>query len=65
FMADGLMLWWEERKHDFPGVKRLFINMDNGPECSGRRSQFLQMRCALILPKQALFTELLLFLLAS
>lgn len=42
FLADGLMLWWQERKQDLPEVKRLFINMDNGPECSGRRSQFLQ-----------------------
>jgi len=41
FMVDGLMLWWQKRKQDFPDVKRLFINMDNGPECSGRRSQFL------------------------
>jgi hypothetical protein len=42
FMADGLMLWWQERKQNIPEVKRLFINMDNGPECSGRRSQFLK-----------------------
>lgn len=42
FMADGLMLWWQERKQDNPEVKRLVINIDNGPECSGRRSQFLQ-----------------------
>lgn len=42
FMVDGLMLWWQERKQDLSGVKRLFINMDNGPECSGRRSQFLK-----------------------
>jgi hypothetical protein len=42
FMADGLMLWWQERKQDLSEVKRLFINVDNGPECSGRRSQFLQ-----------------------
>lgn len=41
FMADGLMLWWRERRPELPEVKRLFINMDNGPECSGRRSQFL------------------------
>jgi hypothetical protein len=26
FMAGGLMLWWEERRHDLPEVKRLFIN---------------------------------------
>jgi len=42
FMVDGLLLWWNERKGDLGDVKRLVINMDNGPECSGRRSQFLQ-----------------------
>jgi hypothetical protein len=41
FLVDGLLLWWEERKHDLDHVKQLVINMDNGPECSGRRSQFL------------------------
>jgi len=41
FMADGISLWWEERKQDFSGLKTLVINSDNGPECSGRRSQFL------------------------
>jgi len=42
FMVDGLLLWWNERKDDLSDVKRLVINVDNGPECSGRRSQFLQ-----------------------
>lgn len=42
FMVDGLILWWNERKQDLPDVKRIVINMDNGPECSGRRSQFLK-----------------------
>jgi len=42
FMVDGLELWWSERKNDLGSVTRLYINMDNGPECSGRRSQFLQ-----------------------
>lgn len=42
FMVDGLLLWWNERKEELGDVKRLVINMDNGPECSGRRSQFLQ-----------------------
>jgi hypothetical protein len=41
FMADGVLRWWEERKQDLPGVKHLVINLDNGPECNGRRSQFL------------------------
>lgn len=42
FMADGLLLWWNERRQDLSHVKRLVINMDNGPECSGHRSQFLR-----------------------
>lgn len=41
FLVDGLHLWWEERKRELSHVQRLVINMDNGPECSGRRSQFL------------------------
>lgn len=42
FMGDGLMLWWISRKDDLKHIKRLVINMDNGPECSGRRTQFLK-----------------------
>lgn len=42
FMVDGLTLWWEERKQNLPEIKRIVINMDNGPECSGRRTQFLK-----------------------
>lgn len=42
FMVDGLVLWWNERKEDLADVKHLVLNLDNGPECSGRRSQFLQ-----------------------
>jgi len=42
FMVDGLLLWWNERNQELCGVKRIVINMDNGPECSGRRSQFLK-----------------------
>ena len=41
FLVDGLLLWWNERKQDLFNVKHLLVNMDNGPECSGRRSQFL------------------------
>lgn len=41
FLVDGLLLWWEERKQDLFHVKQLVINMDNGPECNGHRSQFL------------------------
>jgi hypothetical protein len=41
FIVDGLLLWWEDRRQEFCGLKQLVINMDNGPECSGRRTQFL------------------------
>jgi hypothetical protein len=41
FMVDGLLAWWEQRKSELAQVRRLVINMDNGPECSARRSQFL------------------------
>lgn len=41
FMADGLLLWWQHRRQSLHGLKQLVINLDNGPECNGRRSQFL------------------------
>ena len=41
FIVDGFLLWWEERKHELCGLKNLLINADNGPRCSGRRTQFL------------------------
>jgi len=40
-MVDGIELWWRENRVRLAGIKRLVINMDNGPECSGHRSQFL------------------------
>ncbi len=42
FIADGIELWWNARKKNLCKAKRLVINVDNGPECSGCRSQFLQ-----------------------
>lgn len=41
FIADGLLAWWQYRRQELGGVKQLVINLDNGPECNGRRSQFL------------------------
>jgi len=41
FLVDGLLLWWAKRKDELSYVKQLVVNMDNGPECSGRRTQFL------------------------
>jgi hypothetical protein len=42
FMADGIDLWWRENQSRLAGIKRLVVNLDNGPECSGHRSQFLR-----------------------
>jgi hypothetical protein len=42
FIADGLELWWQERKTVHPGVKRLHIELDNGPEIASSRTQFMK-----------------------
>lgn len=42
FMADGIDIWWKANQERLCTVKRIIVNVDNGPECSGRRSQFLQ-----------------------
>ncbi len=42
FLGDGLDAWWNGRKDVFPQAKRLVINLGNGPDCSGRRTQFLK-----------------------
>ena len=41
FLADGLDLWWSERKAVHGGVKRRHIELDNGPELSSSRTQFM------------------------
>ena len=42
FIADGLDLWWAERKTLHLGVKRLHIELDNGPEIASSRTQFMK-----------------------
>ena len=42
FIADGLELWWNERKTVHLGVKRLHIELDNGPEIASSRTQFMK-----------------------
>ncbi len=41
FMADCLGRWIEERAEALRGVRRLVLDLDNGPENSGQRSQWL------------------------
>jgi transposase len=42
FIADGLERWWDERKVLYPGIRRLHIELDNGPEIASSRTQFLK-----------------------
>jgi hypothetical protein len=42
FVVDCLELWWRERRKHLPGIKRLLIDLDNGPETSSRRTQFIK-----------------------
>ena len=41
FIVDCLEQWWEANQAQHPGARRLVINLDNGPEHSGTRTQFL------------------------
>ena len=42
FMGDGLEAGWAQRKPALSDIRTLVINSDNGPECSARRTQYLQ-----------------------
>lgn len=42
FLADGSDQWWAERQAVHPGIRRLHIELDNGPEVASSRTQFLK-----------------------
>jgi transposase len=42
FIVDRLEQWWQEVRLRFLSVKKLVINLDNGPENHSRRTQFLK-----------------------
>jgi hypothetical protein len=42
FVADALDLWWADRQCIYPGVRRLLIDLDNGPEVGSSRTQFMK-----------------------
>jgi hypothetical protein len=42
FWVDGLKLWWQMVQVRYPQVRRLVIYLDNGPNNSGIRTQFLK-----------------------
>ena len=39
---DCIVQWWEIVKERFSDIGVLVINLDNGPECHSRRTQFMQ-----------------------
>jgi len=42
FWVDGLKLWWGMVKGQLASIRRLVIYLDNGPNNSGSRTQFLK-----------------------
>jgi len=50
FMADCLEEWIRERAEALKGVRKLILDLDNGPENSGQRSQWL-LRMVLLAQK--------------
>jgi len=42
FVADCLELWWTNRQAVHPDVRRLLIDLDNGPEIASSRTQFMK-----------------------
>ena len=42
FWVDGLKLWWLQVKGGLLSIRRLVIYLDNGPNNSGSRTQFLK-----------------------
>ena len=42
FWGDGLKVWWLQVKDGLRSVRRLVIYLDNGPNNSGTRTQFLK-----------------------
>jgi Rhodopirellula transposase DDE domain len=42
FVADCLEQWWTDRRAVYPGIRRLLIDLDNGPEIASSRTQFMK-----------------------
>ena len=42
FWVDALMAWWTAVRASYRGIRQLVVYPDNGPDNSGRRTQFLK-----------------------
>ena len=42
FWVDALQVWWRGVRAKYRGISRLVVYLDNGPQNSGRRRQFLK-----------------------
>ena len=42
FWVDGLKMWWTRVSTGCPSIRQLVIDLDNGPNNSGSRTQFLK-----------------------
>jgi hypothetical protein len=42
FVADCLEQWWVDRRASYPDIRRLLIDLDNGPEVGSSRTQFMR-----------------------
>lgn len=45
-LVDSIETWWQRRASQLTHIKELVLNLDNGPENSGRRTQFLSRMAA-------------------
>lgn len=42
FIVDGLQVWWDQRKALYPQIRKLQVDLDNGPNVSSHRTQFVK-----------------------
>ncbi len=42
FVVDCLQQWWDGRKAFYPHIRKLAINLDNGPQIASNRTQFIK-----------------------
>jgi len=49
FIVDVLIYLWENIKGELKKIHTLVLNLDNGPECHSRRTQFIKRLCDFVL----------------